>query len=54
MLSQAFCYWDMQQSADTNIMLYHLTLKCTEDQSSHFMRLFLSFEMNFFNTTTAV
>ena len=36
MLSQIFCYWDKQQSAESNITQLHLTLKCTEDQSSHF------------------
>ena len=42
MLSQTFCYWDKQQSADSNTIQFHLTLKCTQDQS-----LFLSFEMSF-------
>jgi len=36
MLSQIFCYWDKQQSAESNITQFYLTLKCTEDQSSHF------------------
>jgi len=44
MLSQTLCYWDKQQSADSNIIQLHLTLKCTKDQS---MWLFLSFEMGF-------
>jgi len=41
MLSQTFCYWDKQQSADSNIFQFHLTLKCTKDQSSHFSDCFL-------------
>jgi len=41
MLSQIFCYWDKQQSADRNIIQFHLTLKCTKDQSSHFCDCFL-------------
>jgi len=40
-LSQTFCYWDKQQSADSNIIQLHLTLKCTKDQSSHFCDCFL-------------
>ena len=36
MLSETFCYWDNQQSADSNVIQFHLTLKCTKDQSSHF------------------
>ena len=36
MLSQTFCYWDKQQSAERNIIQFHLTLKCTKDQSSLF------------------
>jgi len=44
MLSQTFCYWEKQQSADSNIIQLHLTLKCTKDQS---LWLFLSFEMSF-------
>jgi len=44
MLSQTFCYWDKQQSADSNIIQLHLTLKCTKYQS---LCLFLSFEMSF-------
>jgi len=35
MLSQTFCYWDKQQSADSNIIQFYLALKCTIDQSSH-------------------
>jgi len=31
----------MQQSADSNIIQFHLTLKCTKDQSSHFCDCFL-------------
>jgi len=41
MLSQTFCYWDKQQSADSNIIQLHLTLKCTKDQSFHFCDCFL-------------
>jgi len=41
MLSQTFFYWDKQQSADSNIIQLHLTLKCTKDQSSHFWECFL-------------
>ena len=36
MLSQTFCYWDKKQSADGNIIQFHLTLKCTKDQSFNF------------------
>jgi len=36
MLSQNFFYWDKQQSVDSYIIQLHLTLKCIEDQSSHF------------------
>ena len=36
MLSQILCYWEKQQSAESNIIQFHLTLKCTKDQSSHF------------------
>jgi len=45
MLSQTFCYWDKQQSADSNIIQHHLTLKCTKDQSSHFCDCFVCFEV---------
>ena len=41
MLSQTFFYWDKQQSADSDIIQLHLTLKCTKDQSSHFCNCFL-------------
>jgi len=41
MLSQTFCYWNKQQFADSNIIQFHLTLKCTKDQSSHFSDCFL-------------
>ena len=41
MFSQTFCYWDKQQSADSNIIQLHLTLKCTKDQSPHFCDRFL-------------
>jgi len=41
MLSQNFWYWDKQQSADSNIIQLHLTLKCTKDQSSRFYDCFL-------------
>jgi len=47
MLSQTFSYWDKQQSGDNNIIQFHLTLKCTKDQFLPFLRLCLSFEMNF-------
>jgi len=40
MLSQTFFYWDKKQSADSNIIQFHLTLKCTKDQSSHFCNCF--------------
>jgi len=53
MLSQTFCYWDKQQSADSSIIQLHLTLKCTKDQSSHFCDCFLVPKL-FFNTTTVV
>jgi len=36
MFSQIFCYWDKQQWAESNIIQFHLTLKCTKDQSFHF------------------
>ena len=36
MLSQIFCYWDKQQAAESNIIQFHLTLKCMKDQYSHF------------------
>jgi len=36
MLSQIFCYWGKQQSAASNIIQFHLTLKCTKDQSFRF------------------
>jgi len=41
MLLQTFCYWDKKQSADGNIIQFHLTLKCTKDQSSNFCDYFL-------------
>jgi len=41
MVSQTFCYWVKQQSADSDIFQFHLTLKCTKDQSSHFCVCFL-------------
>ena len=41
MLSETFCYWDKQLSADSNATQFHLTLKCTKDQSSHFCDCFL-------------
>ena len=41
MLSQTLCYWDKQQSADSNVPQFLLTLKCTKDQSSHFCDCFL-------------
>jgi len=42
MLSQTFCYWDKQQCSNSNIIQFHLTLKCTKDQSSHFCDYFLA------------
>jgi len=41
MLSQTFCYKDKQQSADSNTIQLHLTLKYTIDQVSHFCDYFL-------------
>ena len=41
MLSQTFFYWDKQQSPDSNIIQFHLTLKCTKDQSFLFCDCFL-------------
>jgi len=41
MLSQTFCNWDKQHSADSNIIQLHLTLKSPKDQSSHFYDCFL-------------
>jgi len=35
MLSQTFSYWDKRLSADSNIIQFYLTLKCTIDPSSH-------------------
>jgi len=46
MLSQTLCYWDKQESADSNVIQFHLTLKRTIDHPS-ILGLFLSFEMNF-------
>ena len=34
------CYWDKQQSAESNIIQFHLTLKCSKDQSFHFCDCF--------------
>ena len=42
MVSKTFCCWDKQQSADSNIFHFQLTLKCTKDQSSHFCDCFLA------------
>jgi len=42
MLSQTSCHWDKQQSADSNMIQFHLTLKCTEDHIFLFLRLLLS------------
>jgi len=38
MHSQTFCYWEKKQSTESNwpIIKFHLTLKCTKDESSHF------------------
>jgi len=41
MLLQAFRNWDKKQSADSNVIQFHLTLKCMKDQSSHFCDCFL-------------
>jgi len=41
MLSQTFCYWDKKQSADANMIQFHLTLKCTKDQSFNLCDYFL-------------
>jgi len=41
MFSQTFCYWDKQQSADSNLIKFRLTLKCTKEQSSHLCDCFL-------------
>jgi len=38
MFSQTFCYWDKQQSAESNIIQF---LNCTKDQSSHFCDCYL-------------
>jgi len=40
-LSQIFCYWGKQQSADSNVIQFHLTLKCTKGQAFHFCDYFL-------------
>jgi len=42
MLSQSFCYCGKQQSADNNIIQFHLTLKCTKYQSCYFFDFFLT------------
>jgi len=47
MLSQTFCYWDEQQSTDSNMIQFHLTLKCTKDQSFHFFDCFLVSKWDF-------
>ena len=36
MLSPIFCYWGKKNSGESNIIQFHLTLKCTIDHSSHF------------------
>ena len=41
------CHWDKQQSADNNVIQFHLTLKSTKDQSSHFCDCFLISEWIF-------
>ena len=41
MLSQTFCYWNKQQSADSNKIQFHFILKCMKDQPSHFCNCFL-------------
>ena len=41
MLSEIFCHWDKQQSADNNVIQFHLILKSTKDPSSHFCDCFL-------------
>jgi len=40
-LSQIFCYWDKQRSANSNFIQFHLTLNWTKTQSSHFCDSFL-------------
>jgi len=42
MPSQTFWHWDKKQSADSNVIQFHLTLKCTKDQSSRFCDFFLA------------
>jgi len=49
MHSQTVCYWGKQQSADSYIFKFHLTLKCTKDQSSHFCDCFLVLKWIFQN-----
>ena len=41
MLLQTFCYWNKQQPADSNLILFHLTHKRTKGQSSYFCDCFL-------------
>jgi len=41
MFSQTFTSWDQQQSAGSNIIQFHLILKCTKDQPYHFCDYFL-------------
>jgi len=40
MLSQIFCYWNNQQSAESILIQLHFIPKCTNDQSSHFCDCF--------------
>jgi len=49
MLSQTFCEWGKQKSADSNIFQFHLTLKCTKDQSFHFCDCFFASKWIFQN-----
>ena len=49
MLSQTFCYWDKQQSADSNIIQFYLTLKCTIDQSFYFYHRLLASNWAFYH-----
>jgi len=47
MLSQTFCYWDKQQSADSNIIQYPSHTEMHQRSLFPFLWLFFSFEMNF-------
>jgi len=48
MVSQTFCYRDKQQSAGSYIIQFHASHTEVDETSIFpFLRLFLSFEMNF-------